>query len=71
MARRVLKKPEIFPYRSHHFYSARHSDSSAFNKHLSSQPDDNESRYKARNSASRLNAACKAAASAGLASPFM
>jgi hypothetical protein len=45
MARRVLKKPEIFPYRSHHFYSARHSDSSAFNKHLSSQPDDNERQY--------------------------
>jgi hypothetical protein len=42
MARRVLKKTDIFPYRSHRFCSARHSDSSAFSKHLSSQPDDND-----------------------------
>src|SRR5208282_6520995 len=45
MARRVLKKPAIFPYRSHHFYSARHSDSSAFSKHLPSQPDDSAPIY--------------------------
>jgi hypothetical protein len=39
------KKPEIFPYRSHHFYSARRSDSSAFNKRLSSQPDGSDTKY--------------------------
>jgi hypothetical protein len=42
MARPVLEKPKIFPYRSHGFSHTTHSFSGAFRKRPSSERDDSE-----------------------------